>query len=373
MLATRYIALIHVIGLLVAPLLTVDAEEREDHAAMLQQTRETLAKTLGKSSFSIHGVAALENANLATLFPHGGFVRTSVGVVVDPVTQHGVVLEFVIYSHEDTRVVLPVSGERREFTTLLKEVNVHLPDANAASQLAMAYAAIYRLGEPMVRSGGGGYLVRFGLPAGEKIRSHRTEIAFRCDERKKVVGMTETQVPDYIGDAESVSVETIKGIPQAKANVFALRRDSPPDKGKEEALEVEVPGGALIRIAAVRFEESKAAVVVHIDEFFLEYREYDLAGKRWELSRKARLCKLNGALSLRLKEVEMKRFGEAVVRFGKEPQETSAGGWELAVVGKTFPREEDDVVESFRWEGEKFVEFSGVKNRLRGSSSPNDD
>jgi hypothetical protein len=112
---------------------------------------------------------------------------------------------------------------------------------------------------------------------------------------------------------------------------------------------------------------------VQLDEFYLEYREYDLVGKGWELSRKARLCNLNGALSLRLKEVEMERFGEAVVRFGRESQLGGSSTRELAVVAKAFPREKDDIVESYRLKGERFVEVSGVRNRFRPRSRPDDD
>ncbi|MEK7951851.1 hypothetical protein [Luteolibacter soli] len=358
MFTTRYLALIPLVGLLLS---AVEAEEGE-RAAMRQEAREALGGMFGKASLSINKVAAVEDPSLTRLFPHARFVRTSASVIVDPVTEHGARLEFVIYSHEDTRVVISMSGDRSGFAELCKKADVHLRDENEASQLAMAFAAIYRLGEPMVWSGGGGYLVRFGLSAGGKIWQHGSEFVFRCDEGKKVVEVTETQVPHDLGDADAVSVEKIKEAPREKTNVFALKRDWAPSVSGEEALEVEVPGAALIRIAAVRFGGSKAAVVVQVDEFFLEYREYQLAGKRWELSRKARLRELNGALSLRLKEVEMKRLGEATVRFGKQSLETSVGGWELAVVGRAFPREKDDSVQSFRLEGEAFVEVTDVEN-----------
>jgi len=374
MLLTRYVALIPAISFAVAPLLAaVGAEEGEKQATILQETSETLAKTLGTSSFSIHQVAAVKNESLSRLFPQGRFVRASVDVVVDPVTKHGALLEFVIYSCGDVWIVLPMSGDRSGFAELCKKGGIHLHDSSSASQLADSFAAIYRLAEPVVRVGGGGYLVRFGLPAGAKIRQHRMEIAFRCDEREKVVEVTETRVPLYIGDADAVSVEKIKGAPEVRTSVFALKRESRPNVNGEGALKVKVPETALTRIAGVRFEGSKTAVVVQLDEFYLEYREYDLVGKGWKLSRKARLCNLNGALSLRLKEVEMERFGEAVVRFGRESQLGGSSTRELAVVAKAFPREKDDIVESYRLKGERFVEVSGVRNRFRPRSRPDDD
>ena len=110
----------------------------------------------------------------------------------------------------------------------------------------------------------------------------------------------------------------------------------------------DVPSSMLIRLVGAKVENEKAAVVLQFDDFNLEYREYSIKSNEWTMTRRNRICDLNGPLSDRLKKVTITKLGELEIRFGRtvsgDPRHLK---WEDAVLQGAFADENDDIVEGY--------------------------
>src|ERR1043165_9953867 len=105
--------------------------------------RDVLAERKPGWRVNVLEVSPLEDDRISPLFPDGKFQRASV-VLMGSVSRHGALFQYLVFTKGPIEVLLSMSGERAEFGELLKSVDFHLDGDEAASELAKAYAAIYR-------------------------------------------------------------------------------------------------------------------------------------------------------------------------------------------------------------------------------------
>jgi hypothetical protein len=156
-------------------------------------------------------------------------------------------------------------------------------------------------------------------------------------------------------DAGEVEIEKVSIPGKATHDAVFVKGGTRGVSSLDKGIRLEFSKAAQTRIVSARFDDKRAAIVIQLDEFFLEYREYELRKGDWSEAGKYRLRGLNGYLATALKRVRIEDWGNVTVRFGNRPVHGSYKEWELAVVNETFEQEDGDTVESFKLADGKFV------------------
>jgi hypothetical protein len=158
-----------------------------------------LKRQFPDSRVSIRSVTSIQDEAVDCYLSPSSLQRVT-AVVADIETKHAAFLEFVIYKERNNEVVLPMSGDRSEFASLLKASNKRVKSARDALAAARAFAVIYRLGTantPIVAATQEGFSVTFndsGLKGGNVSRQHSI-LKIQTDQHANVTS-TATIVTD---------------------------------------------------------------------------------------------------------------------------------------------------------------------------------
>ena len=129
------------------------------------------------------------------------------------------------------------------------------------------------------------------------------------------------------------------------------------------ALKFDVPTSILVRLVEAKFGNNKLAMVLQMDEFNLEYREYSIKSEEWKLIRSTKLCDLSGFRATHLKKVTISNFGEVKVRFGKNTADHKGPvKWENIVLHGLDADNDDDTLEDYSLKDDgNFVKTSMIR------------
>lgn len=130
-----------------------------------EELRTVLQNNMTKSRVTIQQMSPLLGPEMLQFLPNGNLYKLS-AVVMDPATQHGALIDFVIYEQKDKQLILPVSGNDEKFCELLKLADKKIKNEKDARILGRVYAKIYGInfiGDPEIKSEKNCYLVRFTL------------------------------------------------------------------------------------------------------------------------------------------------------------------------------------------------------------------
>ena len=76
-------------------------------------------------------------------------------------------------------------------------------------------------------------------------------------------------------DVKKVEIEKIS-IPDKATHYYVMVKDAARGKAPNSGIKLEFSKAALTRVVSSKFDEKNAAVVIQVDEFYLEYRENEL-------------------------------------------------------------------------------------------------
>lgn len=115
----------------------------------------------------------------------------------------------------------------------------------------------------------------------------------------------------------------------------------------------------LLRFAACKQEGNRMATVIQVDEFFLEYREFQLQNGQWVPTRKSRLTRLNGSRATHLSHVDILDWGVVEAWFVSLEKIIGSNDWNLDLLNSKKGERKDFLIERYEIEATGNVKQEG--------------
>ena len=124
-------------------------------------------------------------------------------------------------------------------------------------------------------------------------------------------------------------------------------------------LKADVPTGIGTRFAAIRQDGNRIALVVQVDQFYLEYREYILQNQIWIQTKQNKISKLNGTRMMRLAHVDILNWNEVEAWFSPLQGSVESNDWNLDLLNSKKGERKDFLIERYEIEATGNVKQEG--------------
>jgi hypothetical protein len=124
------------------------------------------------------------------------------------------------------------------------------------------------------------------------------------------------------------------------------------------------------RFAAIKHDDKRLEVIIQFDEFSLDYYDYILDAGKWVLKSQKVVCKLNGALSLALAQVDILEGGAVEIKYHEVGSVARKSSWSDELINKDHKPNEKMNSERYTLKEGGF-ELVGVPAKLRPRSDSN--
>ena len=101
------------------------------------------------------------------------------------------------------------------------------------------------------------------------------------------------------------------------------------------------------------------AVVIQVDEFFLEYREFQLQNGQWVPIRNNRITRLNGSRATHLSHVDILDWGVVEAWFAPPQGSVESNDWNLDLLNSKKGERKDFLIERYEIEATGNVKQEG--------------